>query len=279
MGIKTNRGNAWENRTVRYMLTNPTYAGKVRWSAQGLNDYHKTDGHTTATMIVDGTHEPIISPEEFEAAQQKIQKYVDGYRSKSDLVARREHGACMLQGIVKCSACGGTLSRASYIYFNCVRYVHGKCSVSHSISIAEAEKMILWAMHQQFDALDFTFAPRENTQVQAEKEAILSQIRHEQEMLARCKEAYIAGVDTLAEYSDNKSAAKAKIERLQNQLSELHEPEKIDGTAFAAKHREALQILDDPTVPGDEKSRVIRTFVDHIVFYRSTKSFKIIYKA
>lgn len=54
MGIKTNRGNAWENRTVRYMLTNPTYAGKVRWSAQGLNDYHKTDGHTTATMIVDG---------------------------------------------------------------------------------------------------------------------------------------------------------------------------------------------------------------------------------
>lgn len=279
MGIKTNRGNAWENRTVRYMLTNPTYAGKVRWSAKGLNDYHKTDGHTTATMIVDGTHEPIISPNEFEAAQQKIQKYVDGYRSKSDLVARREHGACMLQGIVKCSACGGTLSRASYIYFNCVRYVHGKCSVSHSISIAEAEKMILWAMHQQFDALDFTFAPRENTQVQAEKEAILSQIRHEQEMLARCKEAYIAGVDTLAEYSDNKSAAKAKIERLQNQLSELHEPEKIDGTAFAAKHREALQILDDPTVPGDEKSRVIRTFVDHIVFYRSTKSFKIIYKA
>lgn len=205
--------------------------------------------------------------------------YVDGYRSKSDLVARREHGACMLQGIVKCSACGGTLSRASYIYFNCVRYVHGKCSVSHSISISEAEKMILWAMHQQFDALDLTFAPRENTQVQAEKEAILSQIRHEQEMLARCKEAYIAGVDTLAEYSDNKSSAKAKIERLQNQLAELHEPEKIDGTAFAAKHREALQILDDPAVPGDEKSRVIRTFVDHIVFYRSTKSFKIIYKA
>ena len=36
MGIKTHRGNVFENRTVQYILNNPVYCGYVRWSPAGL---------------------------------------------------------------------------------------------------------------------------------------------------------------------------------------------------------------------------------------------------
>ena len=43
IGIKTKRGKLWENRTVKYILHNPVYIGKIRWNPEeitGLNYDH-----------------------------------------------------------------------------------------------------------------------------------------------------------------------------------------------------------------------------------------------
>ena len=70
-GYRTRRGNRFENRTVRYMLKNPVYIGKIRWTPTGKANHRKD---CKDTLIIDGTHEPIISREIFDKVQTKLSK-------------------------------------------------------------------------------------------------------------------------------------------------------------------------------------------------------------
>ena len=63
-GIPTKQGGVWCGRTVRDVLTNCNYIGKVR--------HHV--GDKERECIIDGVHEPIISVELFEEAQKLLAK-------------------------------------------------------------------------------------------------------------------------------------------------------------------------------------------------------------
>ena len=52
MGIRTKTGNTFANRTVKYILTNPVYIGKLRWN---------TNGKATATSRYIQTENTMIS--------------------------------------------------------------------------------------------------------------------------------------------------------------------------------------------------------------------------
>lgn len=275
LGVKTKRGGMWQNRTVRYILTNPIYIGKIRWSPKGINNYHKYNAANPDTIIIGGKHDPIIDNQLFDAVQHKIADQVDTYHSTSDLVSKRENATYMLQGIVKCSACGATLTRTAHVYMQCSRYIHGTCTQSHNIKIDTLEQIVLSAMSAQFAALDFNFAqkPAKNAD---QDSAILQQIKKEQDILQRCKEAYAAGVDTLDEYRRNKMACKSRIDQLQAKIAKPSKP--INKAEFAAKHYDALQKLKDKDTPQAEKHRLINTFVDHITYFKELQTIDIVYK-
>jgi DNA invertase Pin-like site-specific DNA recombinase len=82
-------GNLFDVGTVYKMLNNPVYIGKIR---------HKD-------QIYDGLHEPIISQETWDAAQNilKISPRVRGNSTKRKVPA-------VLLGILKCGGCGSSMS-------------------------------------------------------------------------------------------------------------------------------------------------------------------------
>ena len=109
-GYRTRRGNKFENRTVKYMLKNPVYIGKIRWTPTGRTNYRKDNKDT---LIINGTHEPIISKEIFERVQEKL--------SKESVKYMREASAkepFMLQGLVRCSNCGSVLQKDIKLIFD-----------------------------------------------------------------------------------------------------------------------------------------------------------------
>ncbi len=70
-GIRTSRGNPFDGRAVRYILTNPFYIGILRRQA------HPTTAHdhfyqNTAMDYAQGTHVPLFSPALFDQVQQKL---------------------------------------------------------------------------------------------------------------------------------------------------------------------------------------------------------------
>jgi len=89
--IKTKRNAiAWDTTTIKLLLTNPTYIGKVRYSMWDESKYFEVDGH----------HERIISDELFYRTQEKIKNMPKFSRTKRP---RENSYFC---GVLTCGFCG-----------------------------------------------------------------------------------------------------------------------------------------------------------------------------
>lgn len=66
MGVRTHRGNQFENRTVEYILRNPVYIGKLRWNPSGRT---RRDFFNENIIVADAEHEPLIEQELWDAAR------------------------------------------------------------------------------------------------------------------------------------------------------------------------------------------------------------------
>lgn len=106
MGIHGRRGSRFNRNTIRLILTNPVYIGKIRWnktstvrSGIGRDRQKKTVYNDPEQWkIIDGKHPPIITRELWDKVQFRRQSqyfYVDN-----------KHIASPLAGMIRCSKCG-----------------------------------------------------------------------------------------------------------------------------------------------------------------------------
>ena len=115
------------------------------------------------------------------------------------------------------------------------------------------------------------------TTVQADTSSILqAQIEREKSKLERIREAYEAGIDTLEEYRRNKEKLTANIEKFTLQLPQLPDV-RASRKAFADKVRSLLPSLLSDATPPSEKNRLLRSFIEKIVFDRQADSIEIYY--
>ena len=138
LAVRTSRGGLWENRTVEYILRNPVYIGKIRWNPAGRT---RRDYDQPSVMLIDGHHEPIIAQATFNAVQKKLDAIKALYGRST---AKQNHPTApfMLYGLVQCSNCGATLTRSAGEAVQCYQYAHGKCSISHYISLKKLNPMV-----------------------------------------------------------------------------------------------------------------------------------------
>ena len=89
-GIPTKRGGTWSRPTIRRMLRDPYYAGKVRMHGE----------------LRDGDHEPIIESERFERLQAKLARR-DPVKQRQRRGGRPSKNAdYLLRGLLSCARCG-----------------------------------------------------------------------------------------------------------------------------------------------------------------------------
>ena len=261
-GYRTRRGNKFENRTIRYILRNPVYIGKIRWTPTGKANHRKD---CQDTLVIDGTHEPIISQEIFDSVQEKL--------SKGSVRYMREGSAkepFMLQGLVRCSSCGATLCMsANHTSLQCYAYAHGKCNVSHSISLAKINTLVLQTMDRCIETASFHL---EITSKTKPDENIPLLIAREKKKLERIKDAYENGVYTLEEYRQSRDSVRNRIAELEEtfrtQQSEQTE-EQAELEKFRDKLIPVMPSLKTPAVPEEVKNAMLKSFVRRIVFDRS----------
>lgn len=71
MEVSTKRGNPFESRSIKYILSNPTYIGKLRRSMKPID--HSDRFHESPNVsIVHAHHAPILSEDVFWEAQRRI---------------------------------------------------------------------------------------------------------------------------------------------------------------------------------------------------------------
>lgn len=272
-GIRTHRGNLPDNRLIDYILHNPVYIGKIRWSTEG-KAASKRDYDNENIMIVDGCHEPIIDIELWNAVQErlKMQKTMYGNRQRKE-----QPVDWMLKGLVKCSCCGATLIKAQTACpsMQCHNYARGSCHTSHSLSIRKANKAVTDALEKAAKTMEFSFAPLKTKQTEKQID-YNSLIAKENEKLKRCKEAYQNGIDTLDEYAKNKKSIHDNIEYLNSKKSinnDVKNP--TDKVSYEKKVMNIVEMIKDPAISEKAKNEAIRTIISYIIYDKANSELAI----
>ena len=103
-------GKSWYETTVRRLLSNPVYAGKIRYGKKrnrkiivnGIPKVKAVRVPDEDTILVDGLHEAIVSEELFNAAQARLSSKLTRNTFEAELVNP-------FAGIARCALCGRAL--------------------------------------------------------------------------------------------------------------------------------------------------------------------------
>ena len=112
--VPTMGGGLWVSATIRTMLSNPVYIGKIRWnyrkSERKLIDgkAHAARPRNSAPIVVDGLHKAIVPEQLFNAAQAKLADL------KHPPVPKGKEMQNPLSGLIVCGRCGRKMLRRPY---------------------------------------------------------------------------------------------------------------------------------------------------------------------
>ncbi|MDU4891535.1 MAG: recombinase family protein [Clostridium sp.] len=99
LSYKTKKGNDFSVGSIREILTNPVYIGKVRYNVRQNWSEKRRRNINANPIITDGIHEPIID----EGLWDKVQAIMESKKGKP---SRIYDGEYPLTGILKCPKCG-----------------------------------------------------------------------------------------------------------------------------------------------------------------------------
>ena len=107
-GYKTKRNNEFAVATVRDILRNPVYIGKIRYNVRQDWSKKRRNNINPNPILSDGQHEPIIDM----ATWNKVQVILNERSKKQNKIY---HSEFPLTGILKCPVCGAgmTISRST----------------------------------------------------------------------------------------------------------------------------------------------------------------------
>ena len=149
-GYKTKKNNEFAVSTVKEILNNPVYIGKIRYNVRQDWSKKRRNKINPDPIISEGQHEPIIDMETWN----KVQVILKERSKKHNKIYDSEFP---LTGILKCPVCGAgmTISRSTskrkdgtkkvFEYYSCGNWKNKGTSVcrSNSIRVEVADKYVI----------------------------------------------------------------------------------------------------------------------------------------
>jgi DNA invertase Pin-like site-specific DNA recombinase len=272
-GIRTKRGNAPENRWVDYILWNPCYIGKIRWTPDGKKLVgRQRDFRNEDIKVLDGNWQPLISQELWD----KVQKMLDDQKKAYPKYAKRQQPVdYMLKGLIRCGACDGPIAMASTLSgkakvrtLQCCNYSRGSCTTSHSVTMPKIETAFIQGLKKAVGDKQFTINPTMPKKSSANQVDYDKLIAVEEKRLARAKEAYLAEIDTIEQYAQNKKDITERIGDLKAR-KEKETFQEIDVDAFSKKVAGIVEFIEREDVSESAKNEALHTIINKVVFEKA----------
>lgn len=282
MGVPTYYGEKdWSKETVKTILTNQTYMGKVRWNDR-MTVKTMVDGELKATrprsnqsdhfMLYDGKHlkHALVDEETFKAASSRFHN--DRTRSNLKLVNP-------LAGLLFCKKCGKSIGYQSYKNKKkpaLDRYNHRQSSNGCKVKSAVAEDVIKAVTHalklyiEDFELkLDNTPDVNENS-IDTQLEALQKEIRKSERKLAKLFDSWEDDKITDNEFVQRKAVHNQKIENIKKQMEDLEYsiPEREEYEDKIMLLSEALNAITDESLDADIKNEYLKRIISRIEFSR-----------
>ena len=283
LGIPSPSGKDWTNCAVRTILANPAYEGKIAWGRRaGVKSV--ANGEVTSSRpraadytLVDGRHEPLISPEIFNAAASRLAS------NPSRPGPKQVETKNPLSGLVICSQCGRAMVRRPYNkshYPDGLLCAYTSCSTVSS-RLSDVEEAVLDGLRKWLADLDAGVAPSETAEAaqlaQTEKavESAKKDLEDLQRQLSRIYDLTEQGVysseDFLTRSRENASRRQAAEKRLVD-LSD--KAEQLRAAIFSRQKLapDLRHVLDAyPGATPEEQNALLKSVLSRVNYHKTNR--------
>jgi len=265
------RYGSWETKsTVSRLLQNRIYVGEVSFSGEWYP----------------GIHEPIVSPETFGAAQEKIRRYSEHFQKTS----RNFAGGYLLSGVLRCGICGGryfvssrknthvTAAKPGMDYYRSYACYSRRKPSQKMVKLPTCRNRIIKLQELDEEVLEeirqLARHPSEIRKLQAaaappksdREKVLLDRIRELDRQASKLIDLYQLGTFDIAAIKERSDALQKEKESLSEELRSLGSK---PGRVSEEEARSALASFSAAVKSGDvaRQRAVVRALIDEIVIF------------
>lgn len=283
MGVPTYNGDPeWALPTVRQILTNPVYTGKVRWNNRmkvktmvdgELVTIRQSTSDTDKYMLYDGKHmkHALVSEDMFKAVSKRFHK--DKTKSELKLVNP-------LAGLLVCKKCGKVMVHLSYNKKPNTkpRFTHKQskfCKVKSAYA-SDVMDALIYSLKQYIEDFEVKIDNLEDV----DEDTVSKQIRvleleakKIKKRKARLYEGWEDGDIDHNDFVERKAVHNERLENIKFQIEELEAtiPVRDEYEEKVTLLSDTLNIITDDSNDADIKNEYLKRIIDRIEFSRENK--------
>ena len=285
MGVPAARRDGWVKDTVRHMLRNEHYVGRVVFNKikktvfveDGQKIVKRITQDPEDIIVVPGLHEAIIDEATWEAAKKLVARH-----------PRKQHEHDLsnpLSAMLYCGKCGRVLYKHPYKHAD-DRYEcrHNKCY--KSVKMHEVQEMFLTALEEaELPNLQLKLKNREGDALNIQQKRLAALEKQLADFAAKEEKQFDLleeGVYSSDVFEVRHRALAAKMEACRSEIFKTKQsmPKSIDYEERIKALEDAIEMFKDPDATPAQKNKLLRAIVERIEYYgqppcdKSIKGFK-----
>lgn len=275
LGVKPHRSVRWNRNSVLKIIKNPVYIGKIVWNQKKhiRKGKRKNEKHITIYnppekwIIVDGLHEPIITLEQFEKAQEIA-------RSRYTPPSNDGTVKSPLAGLIRCGRCGYNMQRMASNKYGIPYLMCNTPSCCSSVQYRFVEPAILKLIEDKLRNIQAGTPVIKITPYIEAYEGIKSEITKALNQKERLHDLLESGEYDINTYHERMKKLIDRLyelrEREKTALEEVERIKKLDDSVLQENIVNALEVYE--TLDAQGRNLILKSFIDHIDYYKEKKS-------
>lgn len=272
MGVKAPRGEKWVKDTIRHMVRNAHYNGKIVFNKikntqvleNGVVVMKRLTQPEEDVIISEGKHPAIIDDETWEAAQRLVAR---NPREKHEYELKNPYS-----GLLRCSVCGKVLYQHPYKQAENRYECRSRPRCYKSVKMSAIDEAILVALEEsELPELQLRLKNNDGDAVKIQKrllQKLEKQMAEYRDQEDKQYELLETGKYSQDLFDRRNAALRAKMEDCQAQIyaAKKSMPESVDYAERIAKLQDAIAMLKDPEATPAEKNKVLKAIIERIDF-------------
>lgn len=286
MGIKPRKSIEWSTSSIREILLNPVYIGKIKWNARKEIISYKNDKliksrpRNSNYILVNGIHEPIID--------EKTWKIVLSKKGiLNNPVAHRNLMQNSLAGLIICAKCGKKMQRKTFTKNGLPPIIYCTNPTCDNISskFCYVEEKIIQSLNVWFNKCNIDYREYikkiNDNKINSMLKMIIAleqKIKRENIKKMNIYDFFEEGIYTKEIFEKRKKEVLDKIEKINKSILELKkelekEKLKLEEKFFIPDFKCFGDIYDFLRTPED-KNTLLKLVVSQVVYLKNEKSIK-----
>ena len=270
MGVKPQKGDKWSKSSIRWMLKNVHYDGKVCFNRvrriTSMENGEKVTRSLTQQqediIIAEGKHQALVDHETFLRAQDKINANIpakQGYSLKNPFA-----------GILYCTGCGKAIGQHPYKHAEPRFECKSRPRCYKSIKMSELEQAVTVALeHSELPILQAKWKNGEGNSIAIQKkllENLEKELENYRQQEERQYEFLETGRYTPDVFDKRNTVLRQKMEDCQERIykAKATMPKEVNYAEKIVALKDAIAAMKDDKVSAEQKNRFLKAIVERI---------------